>query len=82
MIQSMTPQERLRPKIIQASRKRRIAAGAGTTVQEVNKLLKQLITLNKMMKKMGKMGQKGLSRHGLPGVGIPGISSSFGDRLT
>ena len=58
MIQSMTPQERLRPKIIQASRKRRIVAGAGTTVQEVNKLLKQLITLNKMMKKMGKMGQK------------------------
>ena len=49
IIQSMTSRERLKPKLIQASRKRRIAAGSGTTVQEVNKLLKQLTTLNKMM---------------------------------
>jgi signal recognition particle subunit SRP54 len=68
IIQSMTPSERERPKIIQASRKRRIAAGSGTSVQEVNKLLKQCTTMNKMMKKMGKLGQKGLMRHGLPGL--------------
>ena len=68
IIQSMTPSERERPKIIRASRKRRIAAGSGTSVQEVNKLLKQCTTMNKMMKKMGKLGQKGLMRHGLPGM--------------
>ncbi len=68
IIQSMTPLERRRPKIIQASRKRRIAAGSGTSVQEVNRLLKQYATMNKMMKKMGKLGKKGLLRHGLPGL--------------
>ena len=78
IIQSMTSRERLKPKLIQASRKRRIAAGSGTTVQEVNKLLKQLTTLNKMMKKMGKMGNKGLSRHGLSGLGMPGFPPGFG----
>jgi signal recognition particle subunit SRP54 len=67
IIQSMTPEERRRPKIIQASRKRRIASGAGRSVQEVNRLLKQYVTMNKMMKKMGKMGKKGLMRHGFPG---------------
>ena len=67
IIQSMTPDERRRPKIIQASRKRRIACGSGRSVQEVNRLLKQYVTMNKMMKKMGKMGKKGLLRHGLPG---------------
>ena len=82
IIQSMTTIERLKPKIIQASRKRRIAAGSGTTVQEVNKLLKQLTTLNKMMKKMGKMGHKGLSRHGLSGLGMPSFPPGFGGRIT
>ena len=82
IIQSMTPTERLKPKIIQASRKRRIAAGSGTTVQEVNKLLKQLIIVNKMMKKMGKMGHKGLSRNGLSGLGMPSLPPGFSGRLT
>ena len=82
IIQSMTPRERLNPKLIQASRKRRIAAGSGTSVQEVNKLLKQLTTLNKMMKKMGKMGQKGLSRNGLSGLGMPNFPPGFGGHIT
>jgi signal recognition particle subunit SRP54 len=68
IISSMTPKERKNPKIIQASRKRRIAAGSGTSVSEVNKLLKQHLMMAKMMKKVGKMGKKGLMRHGLPGM--------------
>ncbi len=72
IIQSMTPDERRRPKLIQASRKRRIASGSGRSVQEVNRLLKQYATMNKMMKKMGKMGKKGLLRGGLPGQ-MPGL---------
>jgi len=68
IISSMTIDERHRPKVIQASRKRRIATGSGTSVQEVNKLLKQFQMMNKMMKKVGKMGNKGLMRHGLPGM--------------
>jgi signal recognition particle subunit SRP54 len=72
IIQSMTPDERRRPKLIQASRKRRIASGSGRSVQEVNRLLKQYATMNKMMKKMGKMGKKGLLRSGLPGQ-MPGL---------
>ncbi len=46
----MTPQERARPEILKASRKRRIAAGAGVPVQEVNRLLKQFEQMQKMMK--------------------------------
>ena len=68
IISSMTPKERKNPKIIQASRKRRVAAGSGTSVSEVNKLLKQHLMMAKMMKKVGKMGKKGLMRHGLPGM--------------
>ncbi len=74
IISSMTRRERKTPKIIQASRKRRIAAGSGTSVQDVNKLLKQHLMMVKMMKKVGKMGKKGLMRHGLPnmsGGGFP-----------
>ena len=74
IIQSMTSEERRRPKIIQASRKRRIASGSGRSVQEVNRLLKQYVTMNKMMKKMAKMGKKGLLRHGLPGQ-MPGFGN-------
>jgi signal recognition particle subunit SRP54 len=55
-INAMTPQERTRPEIIKASRKRRIAAGAGVTVQEVNRLLKQFEQMQKMMKMMAKGG--------------------------
>jgi signal recognition particle subunit SRP54 len=68
IISSMTPKERKNPKIIQASRKRRVAAGSGSSVSEVNKLLKQHLMMAKMMKKVGKMGKKGLMRHGLPGM--------------
>ncbi len=73
MIGSMTPAERRNPKIIHASRKRRIASGSGTSIQEVNKLLKQHLTMSKMMKKMQKMGKKGLMRHGMPGMMPPGF---------
>ena len=61
IIQSMTPKEREKPDIINASRKRRIAAGCGQTVEEVNKLLKQYEAVNRMMKqfssKKGKFGR-------------------------
>ncbi|MEK9662737.1 MAG: signal recognition particle protein, partial [Alphaproteobacteria bacterium] len=56
IILSMTRQERRQPALIKASRKRRIAAGSGTSVQEVNKLLKQYQQMHGMMKKMKKMG--------------------------
>jgi signal recognition particle subunit SRP54 len=66
IIRSMTKQEKTNPKIIDASRKRRIAKGSGTTVQEVNRLLKQFDEMQKMMKqfsgmakKFGKKGKKG-----------------------
>jgi signal recognition particle subunit SRP54 len=65
IIGSMTREERRKPDIIKASRKKRIAAGSGTTVQEVNKLLKQFDDMSEMMKRMNKLGQKGLMRHGL-----------------
>ncbi len=66
IILSMTPQERRKPKVLDGSRRRRIAAGSGTTVQEVNRLLKQFQQMGAMMKKMGKMGKKALMRGGLP----------------
>jgi signal recognition particle subunit SRP54 len=56
IINSMTPQERRRPDTIRGSRKRRIAAGSGTPVQDVNRLLKQFDQMQKMMKRMGKGG--------------------------
>jgi signal recognition particle subunit SRP54 len=51
--------------MIKASRKKRIAAGSGVTVQDVNKLLKQFDDMSTMMKRMNKLGQKGLMRQGL-----------------
>lgn len=62
IIQSMTGKERRNPKIIKASRKKRIAAGSGTSVQEVNQLLKQFREMQKMMKQLrgGGRGRKGL----------------------
>lgn len=60
IIQSMTPEERRNPKIIKASRKRRIAAGSGTTVQDVNMLLKQFREMQKMMKKLRSGRGRGL----------------------
>lgn len=61
IIQSMTPKERTRPKIINASRKSRIARGSGTHVRDVNELLKRFKQSKKMMKEMRK-GQKGLPK--------------------
>jgi signal recognition particle subunit SRP54 len=58
IIQSMTIEERRRPKIIKASRKRRIAAGSGTTVQDVNVLLKQFREMQRMMKQFKKGGRR------------------------
>ena len=62
IINSMTPQERLHPDTIRGSRKRRIAAGSGTQVQEVNRLLKQFDQMQKMMKRMGKGGLQKMLR--------------------
>ena len=56
IINSMTPAERARPEILKASRKRRIAAGAGVQVQEVNRLLNQFEQMQKVMKQMQKGG--------------------------
>jgi len=68
IIDSMTPGERARPDIIKGSRKKRIANGSGTQVQDVNRLLKQFKQMQKMMKKMKGGGMKKLMR-GLPGMG-------------
>jgi signal recognition particle subunit SRP54 len=72
MILSMTPAERRRPEIIKASRKRRIAAGSGTTVPELNRLLKQFLEVQRMMKQVNKLGQKGFMRNIMPGMLPPG----------
>ena len=72
MINSMTPAERQRPEIIKGSRKRRIAAGSGTQIQDVNKLLKQFTQMQKMMKKMsGKGGMQKMMRS-MKGMMPPG----------
>ena len=60
MINSMTPQERNNPQVINGQRRRRIAAGSGRSVQEVNQLLKQFTEMQKMMKKFGKMKSHGM----------------------
>jgi signal recognition particle subunit SRP54 len=77
IIDSMTKLERRKPEIIKASRKRRIAAGSGVRVEDVNRLLRQFEDMTAMMKRMQKMGQKGLLRQGLsgllPGGGFPGL---------
>ncbi len=67
IILSMTPAERRNPKVLNASRRRRIAAGSGTTVQDVNRLLKQHQQMSKMMKQVGKLGRKGM----FAGGGLP-----------
>ena len=76
IISSMTMKERRTPDIIKASRKKRIAAGAGATVQEVNQLLKQFDDMTTMMKKMNKLGQKGLMRHGMGALMPKGMSAN------
>lgn len=75
IIQSMTRAERKNPDLLKASRKKRVAAGSGTSVQEVNRLLKQFEQIADMMKRAQKLGQKGLARGGLaalmPQAGAP-----------
>jgi len=65
IINSMTLEERHRPNIINGSRRKRIAAGSGTSVQEVNKLLNQFQMMQKMVKRMSKFGLKGMPRFNL-----------------
>ena len=67
IIDSMTVHERRRPQVVNGSRRRRIAVGSGTTVQDVNKLLKQFARARKMMKKLGKKGRR------QPWAGLPGF---------
>ncbi len=59
IISSMTPTERIKVKVLNSSRKRRIAAGSGVTIQDVNRLLKQYKQMAGMMKKVGKLGRRG-----------------------
>jgi len=78
IINSMTVKERIRPEIIKGSRKKRIAAGSGTTVQEINKLLKQFTQMQKMMKKMkGKGGMMKMMR-GMKNMMPPGMGGGMG----
>ncbi len=71
IISSMTKAERANPRVMNASRKRRVAAGSGTEVQDINRLLKSHMEMAKMMKKVGKVGGKGMMK-GLMGGGGPG----------
>ncbi len=73
IIRSMTPRERRHPALIKASRKRRIAAGSGTRVQDVNRLLKQFSQMQKMMKRMGKGGMARMLRGMQAGGRPPGM---------
>jgi signal recognition particle subunit SRP54 len=70
IINSMTPGERRFPKTINGSRKKRIAAGAGLQIQDVNRLLKQFTQMERMMRKMSRGGMKKMMR-GMPGGGLP-----------
>jgi signal recognition particle subunit SRP54 len=80
IISSMTRKERKNPKLLNASRRLRIAAGSGTSVPEINRLLKQYQDMAHMMKKVSKLGKKGLTRHGLAGLLPPGMGGGGGFR--
>jgi signal recognition particle subunit SRP54 len=71
IIGSMTKAERKNPNLLNGSRRRRIAAGAGVQVPDVNRLMKQYQDMAGMMKRMRKLGQKGMMRHGLQAL-MPG----------
>ncbi len=84
LINSMTKKERANPQLLQASRKKRIAKGAGLEVQELNKLLKQHRQMADMMKKMGKMGKGGMLKQAMKGMfgkggGMPGGMPDMND---
>jgi len=76
IVNSMTPQEREFPGVIKGSRKKRIAAGSGTQVQDVNKLLKQFQQMQKMMKKMKGGGLEKMMK-GMKGK-LPGMPGGGG----
>ena len=76
IILSMTPAERAKPDLINPSRKRRIAAGCGQRVEDVNRLLKQYRTMQDMMKQLKKMSKKGGRMHGMPN--LPGMGGMGG----
>lgn len=81
IISSMTKAERRTPAIIKASRKKRIAAGSGTTVQEINKMLKQFDDMSTMMKRLNKMGLAGMKQMlsgMMSGKGNPNMPGGFG----
>ena len=74
IINSMTPQERSFPDVIRGSRKKRIALGSGTKVQDINRMMKQFSQMQRMMKKFGKGGMKGMMKKmaGMTGQPPPG----------
>ncbi|HXP12456.1 MAG TPA: signal recognition particle protein [Stellaceae bacterium] len=72
ILSSMTKAERKNPKLLNASRRSRIAAGSGTTVPEINRLIKQYQDMTQMMKRMGKLGKAGLARQGIGALMPPG----------
>jgi len=82
ILRSMTPLERRKPELINGSRRTRIATGSGTTVGDVNRLVKQFGEMQKMMKRMGatmgggRPGKKG--KKGKPGRGFPGLPGGMG----
>jgi len=71
IVQSMTTKERMNPSLLNASRKRRISAGSGRSVQEVNRVLKQFEDMKKMMKQFTDMGKSGKKRGKMPTGGFP-----------
>merc|ERR1712185_393479 len=75
----MTPAEKENPKVLNASRKRRIAAGSGTSVQDVNRVLKMHRQMADMMKKLGKGGMQGMAN--MLGGGVPGGGQMGGGGL-
>ena len=76
IINSMTPLERQKPDVIKGSRKKRIAAGCGMQIQDVNRLLKQHKQMSKMMKKFKGGGLKKMMR-GMKGQMPPGMGGGF-----
>jgi signal recognition particle subunit SRP54 len=74
IIRSMTPRERSNPDILNSSRKRRIAEGSGTSVQEVNQLIKQFADTRKMMKLMSNKKNMASLMKQMGGGGIPGLN--------
>ena len=83
LVQSMTKKERANPQLLQASRKKRIAAGAGLEVSQLNQLLKMHRQMADMMKKMGKMGKGGMLKQAMKGMfgkgGMPGGMPDMND---